>query len=343
MRKAHEAPRFPESACLFRFCCEALQAQRGARIHDQDVGNILGYNPSDTSHWKRGKKAVRNIYALEKLAATVGVSSELIQDIADGLLSFDDAWFEFEEILDLRRIQSAMTAELRLERQVRLQALEQAAQGILGRSRIQTVPVFLPELIELFPYIKIAPGELPERIARSLRGKPGAYQIKHRKGDMNAHTRMAIGRELARIILLCERDKLGLPPRSEFLENAEIVAFSQALLVPKNLLRTEVQKHHVRLDLVGTLAEAFWVPRSAIRSRLKDLFIENLTKDEVLRAPVAVRTIEGAQRPAAYWGNSSGPSPLEDLAEDGSATGTHPTSNLETPPAAQAAASAALN
>jgi hypothetical protein len=316
MRKSPEAPRFPQSAALFKFCLEALQATKGGRIHDQEVGNILGYNPSDTSHWKRGKKAVRNIHALEKLAQTVGTSSELIQDLADGLLSFDDAWFEFEELIEIRRLNASMTPELQVERQKRLQAIEQVAASILAKARIQSLPVFLPEIIELFPYIKVVSGELTGRLARSLRGKPGSFQIKHRKGEMNAHTRLALAREVARLILLCERDNLGLPAKHDGLETAEVFALSHALLIPRDLLRAEMQRQPMRVDMIGTLSEAFWVPRASIRSRIKEIILENLTRDELVREPLSVRTTDGAQRrPALFTGTGS--MATDDLSEDG--------------------------
>jgi hypothetical protein len=252
----------------------------------------------------RSKKAVRNVYALEKLALALGVSAELIQDIADGLVDMDDAWFEFEEGMELRRVHAAMTPDLRIVRHKRLQAYEKLANDLLERTRTHSIPVFLPELITLFPYVTVAPGDVTDRIARSVRGKPGLFQIRHRKGEMNAHTRAAIAREFARVLLFAEREKLGLPPRHELLDAAEIIAFSNALLVPKAALKDEIQKQRVRVDMVGSLAEAFWVPRSIVRSRVKEIVLENLTEAELVQDSLKVRPNDGSDRRPSYWPNN---------------------------------------
>ena len=41
--------------------------QRNGKVHDQEVGAILSFNPSDCSHWKRGEKHVKSVFALAKL------------------------------------------------------------------------------------------------------------------------------------------------------------------------------------------------------------------------------------------------------------------------------------
>ncbi|MEN9825187.1 MAG: hypothetical protein RI953_932, partial [Pseudomonadota bacterium] len=123
MRKASEVQRFPHSAVLFKFCLRVLETRRtDSKVHDQDVGNILDYNPSDTSHWKRGKKAVRSIFALEALSRELDVDVELIEDVASGALDFDEAWFDFcesEEESRLSKNQAGLTfSKVRRDRQL---------------------------------------------------------------------------------------------------------------------------------------------------------------------------------------------------------------------------------
>lgn len=316
MRKSSETSRFPQSACLFKFCLRALEVRTGGKVHDQALGNILSYNPSDTSHWKRGKKAVRNIFALEKLAYTLDVAPELIQDVADGAIDLDDAWFEFEEAAELRRVNGGMAPALRIELHRRLNRIETVANDFLAKARIATVPVFLPELLELFPSISVQSGEVSDKIARSSRGKPGTFIIRHRKGDMNPHTRAAIVRELARVVLFAERDQLGIGTRQELLEPMEIIAFSNALLVPKAALKAETQKQILRADMVRSLAEAFWVPKSIIRTRLKEVVIENMSDAALSAEPLTVRAMGGIATLGAF--NPAAPvTGLDDyLAED---------------------------
>ena len=96
MRKGTDAQRFPNSVVLFKFCLRALEFRsKSNKIHDQAIGEILNFNPSDTSHWKRGKKSVRSIYALQTLAETLNIETELLNDIASGDVDFDEAWLEF--------------------------------------------------------------------------------------------------------------------------------------------------------------------------------------------------------------------------------------------------------
>jgi Zn-dependent peptidase ImmA (M78 family) len=113
-----------------------------------------------------------------------------------------------------------------------------------------------------------------DKVARSSRIKPGQYAIRYRKGDIRAHTRIAIAREIARIILLSERDKYPLSNRCETLSQAEIFDFANALLVPREALALEIQKTSTRVNMVKALADLFWVPKSVIRARLSTILLE---------------------------------------------------------------------
>ena len=316
MRKSTETPRFPEALCLFKFCLRVLETRKGSKVHDQEVGNILNYNPSDTSHWKRGKKAVRNIYALELLSQNLDLNSELVQDIADGVIDLDEAWYEFEEAEELRKANAALTPELRVERQKRLKCIEKVAANLLEKSHIRTVPVFLPELLHALPSISIVPGEVAEKIARSSKAKPGSFLIRYRKGDLRPHTRAAIAREIARVILFSERENLGLFPKQEGLEFLEMIDLSNALLVPKTILVSEVQNQAPRTDLIRALGEIFWVPKSVIRSRMKQVAWEGMTEHALLTDALQTRTHNGATRnPTA---SLSSPARMNLLMEDDS-------------------------
>ena len=47
--------KYPHSASLFQFCRQVLDHKFGdVRVIDQDVGQILGFDPADCSHWKKG-------------------------------------------------------------------------------------------------------------------------------------------------------------------------------------------------------------------------------------------------------------------------------------------------
>lgn len=292
MRKNSETQRFPNSALLFRFCLRVLEARKpGGKVHDQEVGNILQYNPSDTSHWKRGKKAVRSVYALEALARQLDVDVELIQDVADGVVDLDEAWFEFSEAEEERRHTRELSPELWMKRRERQELFNEVASKLLGQAKVTSVPVYLPELLTVLTFIQVAQGDVTDRLARSSRIKPGQYSIRYRKGELRAHTRAALAREIARVILHSEREQFGIPPKAEDLAFFEMLDLSNALLVPRDALREEMQKVPNRSNAVRTLSEVFWVPKPMIRSRLTSLILEAASFDILTAAPVHVRSV----------------------------------------------------
>ena len=61
---------------------KVLMSQKGGKVHDQEVGQILNFNPSDCSHWKRGEKNVRSVFALAKLSETLAIEPTLVHDVA---------------------------------------------------------------------------------------------------------------------------------------------------------------------------------------------------------------------------------------------------------------------
>jgi|GEM_PF-577579 len=294
MRKNTDVQRFPHSALLFRFCLRVLETRRkGSKVHDQEVGNILQYNPSDTSHWKRGKKAVRSVYALEALAQTLDVDIETVQDIVDGAVDFEEAWLDFSEAEEEKRLSAEAGGEIAMQRRDRQLLLEKVASDLLAKASVASVPVYLPEVLQVLPFIQVSQGEVSDKIARSSRVKPGLYSIRCRKGEMRGHTRAAIAREIARVILYSERDSFSIPPKLENLSFFEIVDFSNALIVPREALRAEIQKVPSKMNMVKTLSDVFWVPKSVIRARLAFLLLETATTDVFMTDPLAV-TIMGA-------------------------------------------------
>ncbi|MEY2987814.1 MAG: hypothetical protein RJB13_1335 [Pseudomonadota bacterium] len=286
MRKASEQQRFPQSAVLFKFCLKVLETRKpGTKVHDQDVGNILEYNPSDTSHWKRGKKAVRSIFALEALSRELDVDVELIEDVASGAVDFDEAWFDFTEAEEESKISKDYDGVLfSKERRDRQILLEKIADSLAAQAGIQTVPVYVPELMASMSFIQLVQAEVTERLARSNRIKPGQYVIRYRKGDLTSHIRCAISREVAKIIVLSEREQFALPPRSDEMVMTEIIDLANALLVPSELLKAELTKIPARANMVQYLANLFWVPKVVIRSRLVTLLMRDAS-DGVFQAP----------------------------------------------------------
>lgn len=277
MRKGAQGMKFPESSLLFSFCLSVLKSRRQTeKVHDQDVGDILGFNPSDTSQWKRGKKGVRNVYALEALSRTLQVDFETLHDLSDGSLDLDEAWSEFLEAEEGRSLRDSLSPGLLRELHMREAQIDTLAEQMLAKAQVSSIPIFLPEIIEIFPFLEIGSADVRDRLAWVSRTRPGQYLIRFRKGEMRAHTRIAVATEIARVLLVSERDYLDVPPLLPELLPLEVRAFAKAMLVPGSVMREEFQRVSPRLNAIKALADVFWVPKFVIRSRLTRLLTENI-------------------------------------------------------------------
>jgi hypothetical protein len=94
--RKEEGIKYPHSANLFKFCRLVLDHKYGGiRVIDQDVGQILGFDPADCSHWKKGKKNIRSIFAMKNIAKHLGVDEKLVVDVAAGELDEQEAYCEY--------------------------------------------------------------------------------------------------------------------------------------------------------------------------------------------------------------------------------------------------------
>lgn len=90
--------KYPHSATLFRFCKKALEMRYAGNVKviDQDVGSILGYDPADCSHWKKGKKNIKTLSILKNIADHLNIDERLLIGITTGNVRLDEALFEYE-------------------------------------------------------------------------------------------------------------------------------------------------------------------------------------------------------------------------------------------------------
>jgi hypothetical protein len=310
MRKSAETQRFQNSALLFKFCLRVYEAKSpDKKVHDQEIGNILNYNPSDTSHWKRGKKSVKSIYAHEALSKALEVDLEIIQDLSEGVLDADEAWFDYQETMESQRLEEQLSGPLKTERAARKMFYQSLAKQLLEKASISTTPVHIPEISSLFPFIQIVAGEVADKIARSSRVKANQYCIRYRKGEMRPHTRLAIAREIAKVVIYSERESFQLPPLITELVSCEVQDFAHSLLVPSSLLRNEILNCNTKSHIVKSLADFFWVPKRTMRICLRDLIVGQGTSDINFQAPLTLV-------PYGNLGHSQNPN---DLSEDDTA------------------------
>ena len=269
--KRSETVKFPNSIQLFKFCQKVLMHQRGnKKVNDQEIGNILEFNPSDCSHWKRGEKSVRSVFSLARLADTLKVEAALIHDLASGAAGLDEAFFEYNESSNFRTIigkareagDTAMTAAR--------QRVEAFVAQLHAQSQFTTAPLYLPEVVRYFPFVQMQPIEMIDRLSRVLRTKPGHYVINYRKGDLKAQTRMSVLKDLARILFEAERTRFSeLGAADEKLLGYEQLLFVANLLAPKNLLLDEMGRVDSRRNLISELSALFWIPKSLLTFQLQ--------------------------------------------------------------------------
>ena len=264
--KRSESVKFPNSIQLFKFCQKVLMHQRGnKKVNDQEIGNILEFNPSDCSHWKRGEKSVRSVFSLARLAETLKVDAALIHDLAAGAAVLDEAFFEYIE-------SNNVTATLEKARDAGEEAMSAARQRVEAfvaqlhsQSQFTTAPLYLPEVVRFFSFVQMQPIEMIDRLSRVLRTRPGHYVINYRKGDLKAQTRMSVLKDLARIIFEAERSRFPeLGAANEKLAAYEQLIFVASLLAPKSMLLDEMARLDSRKNVVTELAALFWVPKSLL-------------------------------------------------------------------------------
>lgn len=272
--KRSGAAKFPNSVQLFKFCQKVLMAQKGGKVHDQEVGSILNFNPSDCSHWKRGEKNVRSVFSLAKLAEALQVETTLVHDVASGASGLDEAFYEWQEsnglkALMLKAAECGDTALADARKKV-----EAFATALHGQCEFTTPPLYVPEVLRFFAFVTTQPTEMMDKLSRILRVKPGQYSIQYRKGDLKPQTRMCMVKDLARILFQGERARfpeLGERSAQTALAEYEETVFIASLLVPKAMLLAEMTKLDSRKNVISELATLFWVPKSLVGFQLQDI------------------------------------------------------------------------
>ena len=110
------ACKYPNSVQLFKFCQQIfLHNKKCKKIHDQEIGAILNFNPSDCSHWKKGEKNIKSIFSLQKLSEKLNIETMTLYEIANGTIDSDEAFFEFLKLTkyneNLKRIKTILLTE----------------------------------------------------------------------------------------------------------------------------------------------------------------------------------------------------------------------------------------
>ena len=312
MKKSAEN-RYPHSAELFRFCKEALNIKHNfeVKVIDQHVGAILGYDPADCSHWKKGKKNIKSLQTVNTIASHLEIDSRFVTDIISGKSDLEESLQEFrgygpfavsgryhdevkrEFFRNPSKFQSV--GETRSFEQVTSPHREESLRittEILARADVRTCPVRLPELaVALAGTIRLEqagdaafddPSQLRPfgegRLVESV-SDGRIITIRYRGGEMKPHLRTLIARELGRTLLLGAPGQIPsgttLPDNeTDELACARINVFAGLLLVPGDLLQRATRLVNPARDIVSQLSEIFWVGRTVMTARMKD-FVEH--------------------------------------------------------------------
>ncbi len=298
--KKVEANRYPHSATLFKFCKEALEIRYdgNVKVIDQDVGAILGYDPADCSHWKKGKKNIRSLTTLRSIADHLNVDESLLIDITSGKMSLDEAVFEFKgygnfalngkslEVLkkeyfkNPNRWQSSTGKIPAFEElfDVQRKAILSIVQDIIHMGGFVEAPVYIPELFRLFQGISLQinpEAELATQILHEGEGLELKTALISRESDARPYVRFLAVKTLFRHLILSQHPlcKHFAEVPQEILDIQSNV-FAGLMLMPGDMLRKEVERMDTSFDLIRQLTETFWVSRALVNQRMKD-FLEH--------------------------------------------------------------------
>ena len=304
MRKASDI-KYPGSARLFAFCKGVLDAKFGnSRVIDQDVGQILGFDPADCSHWKKGRKNIKSVDAMRSIATHLGVDERLVIDVASGAINDIEALMEFKGLGYLevapaipeavrrewqRRSGQAWTTELehrlRAFFSVDFAKLDSVVAAIHSRVDLREAPLFLPEVLAAYPQIKVVTRpHVPESPLNTVDISPkcsrlsdGTFEIQVSEGALTRPVlRFHVAKALAPMFIgeMLEPAHAAFADHEVYMRDVYASSFAARLLVPGALVREEMKKVDLTRDMIGQLAEIFCVSRSLMNRRLRDILTD---------------------------------------------------------------------
>ena len=290
-----EAPvKYPHSVNLFQFCRRVLDHKFGGiRVIDQDVGQILGFDPADCSHWKKGKKNIRSIQAMKSIADHLGVDEKLVVDVASGEVNEGEAFYEYsgygnfaieKQLYETAKKEfhqknaNTWTRDTENDFKKHFHLNEDRILALVDkiheRLDFNEAPLYLPEIVAAYPDIDLQSQDEDgmEKVESQMRGDKVEIrfpaQIK-----MKPYIRYQIAKAIGAYFF---KQEGMLPPESlgeygAHVQDVQTNIFAAYLLTPEKLLRQELQNVDVAKDIVSQLAETFWVSKAFMNKRLKDI------------------------------------------------------------------------
>jgi hypothetical protein len=294
--------RYPHSATLFRFCKEALQIRYtgSVKVIDQDVGAILGYDPADCSHWKKGKKNIRSYSTIRTIADHLNVDDRLLVDITAGKVGLEEALFEYrgygsfsltgkslenvrkEYFTNPQRWQqtdSVQRTSFEDVFKVDRPAIETIVEKIVTMGNFIEAPIYVPEVFQLFSNIKIERDESMAEAVRVINDGQGANLrtvVRYKGMEGRPYVRFLMAKELFLFLVRSGNQMVRhLQQASQEIIEIQANIFVENLLVPSRMLGSAIQAADPTKDLVQQLSETFWVSKTFMNQRLRD-YLENI-------------------------------------------------------------------
>lgn len=297
--------KFPHSAALFQLCRRILDHKLGGiRVIDQDVGQILGFDPADCSHWKKGKKNIRSIYAMKSIAEHLGVDERLVVEVAAGDMNDTEAFYEYLGYgnygLDTKLLESAKKDYYRKNAskwnkekedalkayfQPNMELIDEMVASVQKEINFEEAPLYLPEVFNAYKDLELAAGdekELGDSPVDSVRGG-GKTKVRYAGNEMRPYMRFRIAKEVAKHFMIKNNPELydiaKVPAEiSQYVErglDVQFNIFAAKLLVPAKLVRKELNNIDISKDIVTQLAETFWVSKKFMNARLREILAQS--------------------------------------------------------------------
>lgn len=292
--KRTDENRYLQSADLFKFCKEALNFKHNfeVKVIDQHVGAILGFDPADCSHWKKGKKNIKALDSVKAIAQHLDADERDIFDIILGRKNLEEALEEYkgfgQTTLSLRQLDDLKREYFRNATRyqanysinsfddftdIKFDLTVATAEELLLRARVTSLPVMLPEIIEVIDSgFVIEASDKSDAPLLQVTHNESQTKITYRPGDMKPFLRFLLAREIGRHVLV---GTVQLAEQAPIID-VRLNIFAIALLMPAPLLQTALRHTDPTCDLIEQLATLFWLPRSIVSSQLRDFIVRKI-------------------------------------------------------------------
>ena len=291
--------RYEHSATLFKFCKEALKIRYSGsvKVIDQDVGALLGYDPADCSHWKKGKKNIRTLANFRSIADYLGVDQSLVIDMVFGKVSLEEGVFEYKGYADFELTDSQVEAYRKdffqnpsrwnndygqrdfdelfnLDRN----AIGEIANKVISQMQLTEPAVQIDDVFALFDNIKVtinAEQEKPVKtIYHSLQSRSVECVLSCKEFPNRPYLRFLVAKELYKFLVFSQHELVEAMPKcpSDMLD-VQGNFFAGSLLIPRAMLLQEVNLIDSSIDFIDQLASIFQVSKLVMNRRMQDYLV----------------------------------------------------------------------